>query len=308
MKEENKEFLTVNDVSKLLKINEKKLYVLLKEGRIPGTKVTGKWLFPKHELEDFMRRESRIIIEKHLKPHMHEKNVILAAGSDDPLICKIQGFFHRSYPDYVLFSSIVGSEEGLRLLNRGFCSIAFCHLYDSEMDDYNFSYMGRILDDPERYVVINLFYRNIGFVSTVSAVGSFRDIVDKGLRFVNRQKGSGIRLHVDEMIEAENINFDKIEGYDEEAFTHLDVLLYILSKKADVGIAAESVACLPAIRFGRIFEERFDMVVLKEFFFDESIQAFVEFIRSDCFSTILKGMGGYDCRSTGRVMYPNQLL
>lgn len=308
MKKENKEFLTVNDVSTLLNINEKKLYVLLKEGRIPGTKVTGKWLFCKDELEDFMRRESRMMMQGHSKSRLQETNIILAAGSDDPVMCKIQGEFHRAYPRYVLFSSTVGSEEGLRLLNRGACSLAFCHLHDREADDYNFSYMDRILDDPDRNVVVNLFHRNIGFVSTGRGVDSFRDVTDNKLRFVNRQKGSGIRHRVDEMIQAERINPADIEGYDREAYTHLDVLTHILSGTADTGITAESVACLPGIIFRRIFEERFDMVVLKELFFKESVQAFVEFIRSDYFSDMLGKVPGYDNRHTGRVMYPNEIL
>ncbi|NIO86675.1 MAG: helix-turn-helix domain-containing protein, partial [Candidatus Aminicenantes bacterium] len=45
------EFISVRDVSKLLHVNEKKVYTLAQEGKIPGTKVTGKWLFPRRELE-----------------------------------------------------------------------------------------------------------------------------------------------------------------------------------------------------------------------------------------------------------------
>ena len=49
-------FFDVHQVSRLLHINEKKIYALAKEGRLPGTKVTGKWLFPKKELEAFIKK------------------------------------------------------------------------------------------------------------------------------------------------------------------------------------------------------------------------------------------------------------
>jgi len=128
------------------------------------------------------------------------------------------------------------------------------------------------------------------------------------LRFINRQEGSGVRHRVDEIIQKEGLGPEEISGYDEEVYTHLDVITHILSGKADAGIAAESAASLPGIHFRRLYKERFDMVVLKDSFFKEKIQLFVEFIRSDRFLTILKGMKGYDCCDTGRVMYPKQLL
>ena len=307
MNKENKEFLTVNEVAELLNINEKKIYALLKDGRIPGTKITGKWLFPKEELEEFIRSDSRMMIRRPEPSRAHERNIILAAGSDDPAMSTIQGVFHRTYPHYVLFSSIVGSEEGLHLLNEGFCSIAFCHLYDTGTKDFNFAYMERLLDDPGRYVVVNLFYRTVGFVTKKTEVGSFSDIVAGGLAFINRQKGSGIRSRVDAMVEKEHIRKEEIRGFDEEAYTHLDVITHILSGKADVGVTAQSVACLPGLCFKKILQERFDMVVLKDSFFGENIQAFVEFVRSDNFKRIMATMQGYDCRNTGKVMYPNQI-
>ena len=307
MIKENKEFLTVNEVAELLNINEKKIYALLKDGRIPGTKITGKWLFPKEELEEFMRSDSRMMLKRPEPSRAHERNIILAAGSDDSAMSTIQGVFHRTYPHYVLFSSIVGSEEGLHLLNEGFCSIAFCHLYDTGTKDFNFAYMERLLDEPGKFAVVNLFYRTVGFVSKKVEVGSFSDIVAGGLAFINRQKGSGIRSRVDAMVEKEHIRKEEIIGFDEEAYTHLDVITHILRGKADVGVTAQSVACLPGLYFKKIFKERFDMVVLKDSFFGENIQAFVEFVRSDHFKRIIAAMQGYDCRNTGRVMYPNQI-
>src|ERR1700749_564632 len=45
------EFLTTSEAADYLRLGERKLYELVTEGAIPCSKVTGKWLFPRHELD-----------------------------------------------------------------------------------------------------------------------------------------------------------------------------------------------------------------------------------------------------------------
>jgi excisionase family DNA binding protein len=299
----NSNFLTVKEVSKLLNVNEKKVYTLAQEGKIPGTKVTGKWLFPKHELESLLRRDARQTVKRFLSEFAVNRNIILVAGSDDPVMHMVHGLFHKMFPDFSLFSSSVGSEEGLKLLNKRLCHIALSHLFDGKTADFNFPFINTLFDDPEETAVINLFYRNVGFVSKVEDVESFKQVVGKGLRFVNRQSGSGIRGRIDQIIEEEKIPGLQIRGYSHEVYTHYDVVNRIVSGDSDTGIATESAALYAGLFFHRLFEERFDMVILKENFFEKGVQAFIEFVRSDVFLKHMQSMVGYDCRSTGKVMY-----
>src|SRR6201990_2568885 len=45
------EFLTTSEAADYLRLGERKLYELVTAGAIPCSKVTGKWLFPRHELD-----------------------------------------------------------------------------------------------------------------------------------------------------------------------------------------------------------------------------------------------------------------
>jgi putative molybdopterin biosynthesis protein len=304
MKFENKDFLTVKEVSGLLHINEKKVYSLVQAGRIPGTKVTGKWLFPKEELQDYLKNKAKKALARFSTEFARDKNVILLSGSDDPIISVIQGIFHSQHPDIALYSSSVGSGEGLRLLKDGFCHIALSHLYNSETDDYTFPFIRNLFDNPDEVVAMNLFYRNIGFISKGRKIRSFRDIIEGNLRFINRQVKSGIRNRVDRLISQEGLDTQKIAGYEKEVYTHFDVAYHVFSGQADAGIGTEAIAHQTSLSFHRLFEERFDMVTYKDTFFNRQIQAFVEFVRSDVFLNILKNMNGYDFRDTGRVLFP----
>src|SRR5689334_23654174 len=45
------EFLTTSEAADYLRLGERKLYELVTSGAIPCSKITGKWLFPRHELD-----------------------------------------------------------------------------------------------------------------------------------------------------------------------------------------------------------------------------------------------------------------
>ena len=304
MKDESSDLLTVKEASRFLNINEKKLYALVKEGRLPGTKVTGKWLFPKAQLGQFVKGKALETVKKSFWESLVNKKVLLMCGSDDPVISIAQGHFHKMFPDFILFSSSVGSREGIRLLKESFCTIAVSHLYDNKQDDFNFPCIREYFQNADELVVINLFYRTIGFVSREVAVQSMKECVDNKLRFINRQEGSGVRALVDHLIEDEGIKPSELTGYDNQVYTHYDVVRSVATGLTDVGIAAESVAVSSRLVFSPIFEERFDMVVKKEAFFDRHVQAFVEFIRSDHFRDLLDMMKGYNDRETGKIVYP----
>jgi putative molybdopterin biosynthesis protein len=303
VKKEKDELLTVKEASHLLKINEKKLYSLLNEGKLPGTKVTGKWLFPRAELEEFMSGKAQETVKKAFLNSLTNKKVLLLCGSDDPAIAMAQGVFHSVEPGLLLFSSSVGSREGIRLLRDGLCSIAVSHLYDHNSGEFNFPFLGEYFEDPGEIVLVNLFHRTVGYVYRKGTASNLRECAESGMRFVNRQKGSGVRALVDHLMEEEGIKPAALKGYEREVFTHFDVARSVAAGDADLGVAAESLAASAKLGFALLREERFDMIVKRAGFFDRHIQAFLEFVRSDRFSGLLKTMKGYSCRDTGRVMY-----
>jgi putative molybdopterin biosynthesis protein len=106
------------------------------------------------------------------------------------------------------------------------------------------------------------------------------------------------------MLAEEGIENDRVSGYGVEVNTHFSVANNIFSGKADVGVATESVALYYHLHFTKLFEERFDMVIHKDSFFDQNVQTFIEFIRSDAFAELIVNIKGYSNRETGRVLYP----
>ena len=54
-----REMFTTKDVAEYLGIHEKQVYRLIRKKKIPATRVTGKYLFPKKLLEDWIVSDAR---------------------------------------------------------------------------------------------------------------------------------------------------------------------------------------------------------------------------------------------------------
>ena len=154
--------------------------------------------------------------------------------------------------------------------------------------------------------MVNLFYRELGFVAAPKnpfRIQGFEELTQKGIRFVNRQKGAGTRVLLDHHLKTLRIPPSKIQGYENEVYTHLEVGLSILSKEADVGIATIAVSKLLGLHFIPITRESFDMILDKETFFEKGIQAFIEILNSDGFRNRIEKLGSYDFKNSGKILY-----
>jgi molybdate-binding protein len=125
------------------------------------------------------------------------------------------------------------------------------------------------------------------------------------MRIVNRSPGTGTRLLLDREFKKAGIKGEKIEGYHHEVHRHLDVGLEILSGRADAGPGIGAVAGLLDIGFIPIRWERFDLMILKDRFFDEAIQQFIGLLHEDSFRKLADALQGYDISLSGKMIYPS---
>lgn len=53
------EMMNAKEVAQYLRVNFRLIYKMVKERRIPGTNVAGKWVFPKHLIDEWIESSSR---------------------------------------------------------------------------------------------------------------------------------------------------------------------------------------------------------------------------------------------------------
>ena len=299
------EMMNTKEVARYLDIHEKQVYALIKTKKIPASRVTGKWLFPKSVIDGWIEANARSGLEQARQKSERIAGALLASGSNDPVLDILQTCLRKAHPEFFVFSANTGSLAGLEALEKGFTDLAWSHLLDPETGEYNIPYLERVAPGVKA-VVVNLFYRELGFViarGNPLGITRFADLVRPGVRFVNRQAGSGTRLLLDHHLGKAGIPADRISGYDQEVYTHIEVGLAILSGEADTGIATAAVSTLLGLDFIPVTKERFDMICDQSTFFQKGVQALMEVLNGDLFRKRVENLGSYDFGSAGRIIY-----
>jgi putative molybdopterin biosynthesis protein len=298
-----KEMFTTKEVAEYLNINEKQVYKLIKDSTIPATRITGKWLFPKQLIEEWIILNARKSISTPA-PKTLEHQVVIAGSNDLALELLIKDSNLRR-PDCTFSISNVGSLAGLIALKNENCHIAASHLLNPETGEYNSSFINKHFPELQ-IVLLNLVHREQGLIvkkGNPLGIKTIKHLANKKLIFVNRQEGSGTRVLLDYRLRENGIDPSTIPGYSRIAYTHMEVALEVFSGSADVGIGIFAAARTLGLDFIPLAKERFDLVIPAENFTTQSIKTLKEVLDSEEFKSDVLKMGGYDTQDTGKIVY-----
>jgi putative molybdopterin biosynthesis protein len=304
----SEEMMNTKEVAKHLGIHEKQVYALIKSKRIPSTRVTGKWVFPKKLIDDWIELNAQKSLGQAREKSKRVEGALLASGSNDPILDILHTYMRNSYPEFYIFTANTGSTDGLKALNKGYTDIAWSHLFDPKTGEYNIPFLPNFVPNIKP-VVVNLFCRDLGFLVTAKnplGIHGFEDLARKEVKFINRQKGAGTRVLLDFNLKRLRIPSSQITGYEKEVYTHLEVGISILSKESDVGIATVAVSKFFGLSFIPITTESFDMILDQSTFFEKGVQAFMEVLNSDGFRKRITKLGNYDFKNSGKILYSKQ--
>jgi putative molybdopterin biosynthesis protein len=299
-----KNLLSTKEVAKFLDVNEKMVYTLVSEKRLPATKVTGKWLFPKHLVEQWVESNTINYPEPATQlPPYH--GLLIITGSNDMLLDASISLFNKLFPDQVAVFGNVGSMGGLKALRQNRCHIATSHLMQESEDDYNFEFATKELENMP--AIINFCQREQGLLvkkGNPKKIKEVADLAKPGVRMVNRPLGTGTRHLLDKEFKKASIACDKIDGYHDERNRHMGVGLDIITGRADAGLAIRPVASVLDLDFVPLRWERYDLLVAKERFFDKGVQLFLGMLHENVFQDQVSKFEGYDTSLSGKMVYP----
>lgn len=305
MNEPKKPFLSTKDVAELLEVNEKMIYSLVSEKGLPATKVTGKWLFPRRLVEQWL--EGHIINYPRSPQLPSAESMFILAGSHDILFEKVVGLFNRLYPDHLAVFGNVGSMRGLEALSSGLCHAATSHLLQEDEEEYNFEFVNRHFGGGELPAVVNFSRREQGLLiqrGNPKDIHTVADLAKGGIKIANRPEGTGTRLLLDKELEKAGIEGSNIEGYDQEFRGHLDVGMELLSGRHDVAPGIRAVADLLDLEFISLRWERYDLLISKGCFFERGVQLFLGLLHEAPFRKLAEGLKGYDLSLCGKAVFP----
>lgn len=162
-----------------------------------------------------------------------------------------------------------GSTDALAALAQGRCEVAGFHVPVVEGGALpTFARALKGLLKPGRHKLIASHVRRQGLIVAAGnprEVLGVADLARPGIRFVNRQPGSGTRLFAEHLLAAAGIAPERVQGFHGPCEdTHVAVAAAVASDVADVGIGIEPAAAQFGLRFVPLAEEAYYLVCLKE--------------------------------------------
>jgi len=240
-----------------------------------------------------------------LRPMKDIENTILCTGSHDLAIGVLEDRLKLSHPELKIAATNVGSLGGLLALERGETHIAGTHLLDTASGVYDIPDIKKTIPKVP-LVLVHLAQREQGILvarGNPKSISGLKDLLKPGMRFVNRQTGSGTRVLLDHELKKLHIRPAAIAGYEREEFTHMAVGVAIASDLADAGLGVRAAATALGLDFIPVSDEEYDLVVARQFYESERGAKLLRIIRSDGFKRAVAALGGYDTERAAEVLY-----
>jgi putative molybdopterin biosynthesis protein len=231
--------------------------------------------------------------------------VLVFIGSHDLAVAWLATHFNEIAPGYSLQLNFSGSLGGLIALAEGKADLAGCHLWDEETDTYNLPFVRRLLPG-QRVVLVTLARRQLGLIVPPGNPANVQELADlrrPGLRFVNRQPGSGTRVWLDAMLQRQGIQPAAIQGYCDEKMTHTEIANTVAEGLADVGLGLEGAARPYGLGFVPLTQEQYDLVIPAQHFDSPPLQALIKWISSPAARQAISSLAGYETSNTGEVVW-----
>jgi putative molybdopterin biosynthesis protein len=232
------------------------------------------------------------------KDEAAQKRLVLAGC--DPAVTLLSNMVERTSGVEVI-SAAASSKLALQWLKQGFIHIAGSHLEDPKTGEFNVPYVRKTFPGEDMIVVTFANWEE-GLVVAAGNPGNLRraeDLARKGVRFINREPGSGSRALVDKLLAKAGMKPGAVAGYDCVAYGHLAAAYAVLAGEADACIATRSAAQTFGIDFVPLHNARYDLVMRKRTADLPSVKAFLDTLQRSTLRRKLELLAGYDTAQTG---------
>ncbi|MDT8900347.1 substrate-binding domain-containing protein [Anaeroselena agilis] len=303
--------LSTQQVADILHVSKSTIYDLIKKGEITSYKVGRKVRFTQEDVDDYIARARSLQAASAAKTYLPNDLMVGANQSSQNFIICGQDVILDVLSNYLRLNGIsalrayIGSYDSLVSLYQGKVQVTASHLWDGDTDEYNVPYVRRLLPGIPA-VVIHLTCRVQGFYvakGNPKNIRTWSDLARDDVAMINREKGAGSRVLLDENLRLLGLSGAQINGYYNETSSHLTVASAVSSGEADVAIGNEKIARqVDNIDFIPVKKERYQLIVKKEDLNSHEVMTMLKIIRSATFKKEFANIGGYDTTDIGQIV------
>lgn len=318
--------LSAQEVADMLKVARNTVYEIIKRGELPCSKVGKQVRIQKQAVDAYLARahsspEPSVLsaapavdlltapsnVITYPQPFVEDTrgHEFIICGQDVSLDILINHLIMNN--DFLqVYRSYLGSYNGIYALYQGRVNVATTHLWDGDLNEYNVSYVKKMLPGVPA-LIMRIGGRQHGFYikkKNPKGVSDWADLKRSDISIVNREKGSGTRVLLDEKLRLMGINGENIKGYTNEYKSHVAVAMAVSQGMADIGLGSETgFKNVAGIDFIPLQAECYDLIIRKVDANKQPYRQILDIVASSAFKRDLKSLGGYDTRETGKVIW-----
>ena len=294
------EFLTTSEAADYLRLGERKLYELVTTGAIPCTKVTGKWLFPRHELDLW-------VLSGLARPAgmLTAEPPPVVGGSQDELLD-----WSLRESGSGLGSMSEGTARGLERLQRDEVMAVAVHFHGLEADGNLASDASAtaLRDAPDLHdaVLVAFVRREQGLVlppGNPKRLRGLSDVLALGVRMAMRQQGTGAQMLLDVLLTRAGASTRDLRRIETPALTGPDLAEVVRAGQADCGVATRAAARSAGLDFVPLVWENFDLAMRQRSYFRPPMQALIRFLSERRLRQRAEELTGYDPSPAGQIRF-----
>ncbi|MCP3374713.1 helix-turn-helix transcriptional regulator [Bradyrhizobium cajani] len=294
------EFLTTSEAADYLRLGERKLYELVTTGAIPCTKVTGKWLFPRHELDLWVLSG----LARPAGMRTAEPPPVVGGSQDELLDWSLRESGSG------LGSMSEGSARGLERLQRDEVMAAAVHFHSLDAEgnlarDASVEAL-RAAPDLHDAVLIAFVRREQGLVvpqGNPKRLRGLSDVLALGARMAMRQQGTGAQMLLDGLLKGAGASTRDLRRMEPPALTGPDLAEVVRAGQADCGIATRAAARSAGLDFVPLVWENFDLAMRQRSYFRPAMQALIRFLSERRLRQRAEELTGYDPSPAGQIRF-----
>jgi putative molybdopterin biosynthesis protein len=294
------EFLTTSEAADYLRLGERKLYELVTTGAIPCTKVTGKWLFPRHELDLW-------VLSGLARPAgmMIAEPPPVVGGSQDELLD-----WSLRESGSGLGSMSEGSARGLERLQRDEVMAVAVHFHslDAAGNLATDASVTALRDAPDLHDVLLVAFarREQGLVlapGNPKRLRGLSDVLALGARMAMRQQGTGAQMLLDMLLKRAGASTRDLRRVETPSLTGPDLAEVVRAGQADCGVATRAAARSAGLDFVPLVWENFDLAMRQRSYFRPAMQALIRFLSERRLRQRAEELTGYDPSPAGQIRF-----
>lgn len=289
-------FMSVKEVAEYLHLNTKKVYTLVSEGRIPATKVTGKWLFPRKLVDQWLMESSHggLLTDR-----------LVITGSDDPLVQRAVTRLVKELEGHAVIGyTVAGTQLGLSLLARHRVDVCAVRWGPARESQHRHAALLQQHPPHKSWVLVRAFTQERGLMlgGDFDYSGDLSMLFRPGVRWAMYPENSGADRHLREMCVKHEFDPAKLRVV-RRVEAEREAAAMLARRQADVAPGSRAVAGEFGLDFIPLDWEAYDFALDRGVYFRTLFQRFVETMKSEDCQMYAQSLGGYDFQQCGQIIW-----